>query len=294
MPSRRQIREAAIQFLYSADLEGGSDPAALREPFWQFVTESDRRGLAVATWKTLHHLQLAREERHEAFEARFPAALATLKADPSLESSATLLRRIAVLESEWSAAMTATARIPRDGDDEAVVAQLEPAIEKLFLINRELLASRKGFGSLLDDRPDLRPRLEPLVGAMSRLDRISDRVRMLEHPEDFPDQPELRKVRECTLSLRELRSKVDALVDAVLARKAEVDQALFAVIENYAPERVDPIDRAILRLATWEILFDAEVPAPVAINEAIELARTFGTSDSPRFVNGVLDKVAKA
>ena len=111
---------------------------------------------------------------------------------------------------------------------------------------------------------------------------------------DIPGkQPELRKIRECAASLRELREKVDAVVDAILARKAEVDQALFAVIENYVPERVDPIDRAILRLGTWEILFDPDVPAPVAINEAIELARTFGTSDSPRFVNGVLDKVAK-
>ena len=43
MPSRRQIREAVVQFLYCADLEGGADPAALRDPFWDFVTESDRR-----------------------------------------------------------------------------------------------------------------------------------------------------------------------------------------------------------------------------------------------------------
>jgi N utilization substance protein B len=293
MPSRRQIREAAVQFLYCADLEGASDPSALREPFWQFVTESDRRALAVATWKTLHHLHVAREDRHAAFAERFPAALAILRADPSLEAAAGQLRRLADLESEWSAAITAASRIPLDGDDDAVAAQLSPALDRVLLINRELMASRKGITDLLADRPDLRPQLEPIAGAVGRLDRISERVRMLEHPEDFPDQPELRKIRECAASLRELREKVDAVVDAILARKAEVDQALFAVIENYVPERVDPIDRAILRLGTWEILFDPDVPAPVAINEAIELARTFGTSDSPRFVNGVLDKVAK-
>ena len=294
MASRRQIREAAIKYLYCADLEGAGEPAPLRDPFWRFATESERRSLLVATWKTLQHLHLAREEAATSFEERLAPALATLKADPSLESEASLLGRIRDLEKEWDAAITTTGRVPKDDDDDAVVDRLEPALSRLFLINRELGAARARFIAIPGDRPDLRARLEPLLGAIGRLDRISDRIRMLEHPEDFPDQPELSKIRKGTLSLRELRQKADALVDAVLARQGEIDAALFGVIENYAPERVDPIDRAILRLATWEILFDPEVPAPVAINEAIELARSFGTSDSPRFVNGILDKVAKS
>ena len=70
------------------------------------------------------------------------------------------------------------------------------------------------------------------------------------------------------------------------------DAALAAVVENYAPERIDPVDRAILRLATHELLH-TDTPAKVAINEAVELAKRFGTSDSARFVNGVLDCIAR-
>jgi N utilization substance protein B len=82
------------------------------------------------------------------------------------------------------------------------------------------------------------------------------------------------------------------LVDAVLVRKQDIDFKLAEVVEHYAPERIDPVDRAILRLAIHEILHGG-TPVKVAINEAIELAKRFGTSESGRFVNGVLDRIAK-
>ena len=78
----------------------------------------------------------------------------------------------------------------------------------------------------------------------------------------------------------------------MLAHKEAINAALAEVVDNYAPERIDPVDRAILRLATHEILH-AGTPVKVAINEAIELAKRFGTSDSGRFVNGVLDRIAR-
>jgi len=57
-------------------------------------------------------------------------------------------------------------------------------------------------------------------------------------------------------------------------------------------DAVDPVERAILRLATYELEFEREVPYRVVINEAVELAKTFGSEHSFRFINGVLDKVA--
>ena len=61
------------------------------------------------------------------------------------------------------------------------------------------------------------------------------------------------------------------------------------MIENYAPQRVDPVDRAILRLATYELKMSDDIPRAVTINEAIEIAKKFGTNESARFINGVLD-----
>jgi transcription antitermination protein NusB len=293
MPSRRQIREAVVQFLYCADLEGGADPASLRDAFWQFVTESDRRAILQATWKTLHHLSLGREARLAEFQQRLPLALATLKARPDLERTAMALQQIADLENKWTAAMIELSRIPRDSDDDAFSGRFEPALEKLFRTDRDLIFARKRFLEALEDIPGLRGQMEPVAGSIRRLERISERVRMVEEPEKFPDQVDLAKLRESKESLASLLRESNSLTDAVLREKDSIDERLAAVVENFAPERIDPVDRAILRLATWEILHAANVPAPVAIDEAIELAKRFGTTDSGRFVNGVLDKIAK-
>jgi N utilization substance protein B len=82
------------------------------------------------------------------------------------------------------------------------------------------------------------------------------------------------------------------LVSGVLKNKKKIDQH----IENFAPawpvEQIPAVDRNILRLAIFEILLDNSVPVKVAINEAVELAKTFGSDSSPRFVNGVLGSVS--
>ena len=155
-----------------------------------------------------------------------------------------------------------------------------------------MAASRQRFLEGIEDFPTLRGPLEAVAASLRRLQRISDRLRMVEDPAKFPEQADLAKLRESTASLRSLRQQADALVDALLSHKPAIDAMLAAVVENFAPERIDPVDRAVLRLGTYELLHTA-TPAKVVINEAIELARCFGTTDSHRFVNGVLDRIAK-
>jgi 8-oxo-dGTP pyrophosphatase MutT (NUDIX family) len=88
---------------------------------------------------------------------------------------------------------------------------------------------------------------------------------------------------------------MEKLLDGVMSKQSELDM----VIEKAAPEwpidRISPVDRNILRLGLYELLFAdrKEVPAKVAINEAIELAKQFGGENSSRFVNGVLGAVYK-
>ncbi len=85
-----------------------------------------------------------------------------------------------------------------------------------------------------------------------------------------------------------------ALYDGVLARQAEIDKAVAATAENWRLHRMMPADRNVLRLGAYELLYDPEPSPPAAVlNEAIELARRFGTADSPGFVNGILDKIAR-
>lgn len=292
MPSRRQIREAVVQFLYCADLEGGADPAALREPFWEFVTESDRRALEVATFRTVHHLAQGREGRLVEFVERAEPARVQLAAYPEAEALRNDLGRIHEQESSWSASFARLSRIPRDNDEATVARQFSEALAELFRIDRDLALTRLRFLQGIEDFPNLRGPLEAVAASVRRLQRVSDRLRMVEEPENFPDQADLAKLRESRSGLARLRKDADGLVDAVLARKEAIDRALAATIENFAPGRIDPVDRAILRLATHELLHDG-APARVVINEAVELAKRFGTTDSGRFVNGVLGGVLK-
>ena len=82
------------------------------------------------------------------------------------------------------------------------------------------------------------------------------------------------------------------LVRAVPARLGELDAALSDCIDR-ALESVDPVERAILRLGAYELLEHPEIPYRVVINEAVELAKTFGAEKGHRYVNGVLDKAAR-
>lgn len=293
MPSRRQIREAVVQFLYCADLEGGADPAGLRDPFWDFVTESDRRSLQLATFRTVHHLAQGREGRLAEFVERQASASLFLAGWPEAEGLKSTLIRIAELESGWSSALAKLERLPKDDDDASVAASFSAALEHLYLVDRELSAARSRFLADTEDFPALRGQLEAVSATIRRLQRVSDRLRMVEEPEKFPEQADLARLRDSKAEITELRRRADELVDQVLENKEAIDTTLAAVVDNYSPERIDPVDRAILRLATHELLH-AKTPSKVAINEAIELAKRFGTTDSRRFVNGVLDRIAKS
>ena len=203
------------------------------------------------------------------------------------------LQQVADLENRWTAGMIELSRIPRDSDDDSFSERFETVLATLFRTDRDLTFARRRFLEALEDIPGLRGQMEPVAGSIRRLERISERVRMVEEPERFPDQVDLAKIRESKEALAALRRETDSLASAVQREKETIDERLASVVENFSPERIDPVDRAILRLAIWEIIHAPDIPAPVAINEAIELAKRFGTTDSGRFVNGILDKIAK-
>jgi len=85
-----------------------------------------------------------------------------------------------------------------------------------------------------------------------------------------------------------------ALVRGVDDHKEKIDEYLKSTSENWSLSRMPVVDRCILRLATYEMIHNDDVPHSVSINEAVELAKDFGgEDDSPRFVNGILGRIAK-
>jgi transcription antitermination factor NusB len=89
------------------------------------------------------------------------------------------------------------------------------------------------------------------------------------------------------------RSFAESLVRGSKQHQSKTDQLITQYAEHWDLERMAVVDRNILRLAVHELLWQPDVPPKVAINEAIELAKKFGTADSSRFINGLLDRILK-
>ncbi len=84
-----------------------------------------------------------------------------------------------------------------------------------------------------------------------------------------------------------------AVVEGIAANRERIDEILGGYSEGWTIDRMPPIDRAVLRLGIYELLWREDVPAAVVIDEAVELSKTLSTDESPRFVNGVLARVLR-
>ena len=108
----------------------------------------------------------------------------------------------------------------------------------------------------------------------------SDAAALIEQG-DFPEDIELGEYAE-------------SLVRGVTEHRVDIDERLAATSENWSVDRMPVVDRALLRLAVYEMVYVDDVPVSVAINEAVELAKIYGGEDeSSRFVNGVLGRIAR-
>ncbi len=104
-----------------------------------------------------------------------------------------------------------------------------------------------------------------------------------EHTDEILEEKKIRnKQKDFALSLYE----------GVMEHLEEVDAAIIEHLKDWDFERLGAIERATLRLAAYEILF-GELDSAVVINEAVEITKAFGTEQSPKFINGVLDAIAK-
>lgn len=134
----------------------------------------------------------------------------------------------------------------------------------------------------ITESPLQRKDLEEALGA---LDKAQEAVELIGSAIELPAMVALSgadEVREFALEQ----------VQRYLDHKADVDQKLQEAAQNWSVDRMASLDRDVLRLAVGELFWAPEIPVEVAINEAVELAKKYGTPDSGRFVNGVLSRFA--
>ena len=91
----------------------------------------------------------------------------------------------------------------------------------------------------------------------------------------------------------EVRSFAEELVQGVYDKLEEIDETLNSYSTNWSLERMARVDLALLRLSAYELLYRPDIPINVVINEAIEIGKRYGTKETPAFINGILDRIAR-
>jgi len=275
MLKRRNIRETAVQFLYFTDLEGGVNTAETHEAFWEMAQETSLKKLNAAKVKAILHVTQGRTARVAKLSERAPAYLATLKAANNAEPLRVLLNKIILKEHKF------------DSIIETLKVGSTSQTDDLMQLNQNLLQLRKQWLMLLEDFPSWKNKLEEITAIFLHLQKISERLAAIDDPDS--SLTDFAHLHASASEISIFRKETQSLVDNVISHLETIDKALNKTIENYSPSRVDPVDRAILRIAAYEIQHCDDIPRAVSINEAIEIGKRFGTNGSAKFINGVLD-----
>jgi transcription antitermination factor NusB len=284
MLKRRNIRETAVQFLYFADLEGAPEASEMQETFWHITQETSLRKLAQAKAKAMLHVAQGRDNRITKLIERAPVSQAELKAAGGTTPLVSTLKKVLSQERQLSDAVDQLkSAVKSKGSDKLSTRHLDD----VMLANQTLDGLHKEWHQTLEDFPAWKNRLESITSSINHLARVSERLNAIDDPESSVGN--FAHLRASSAEISIFRKETQTLVQGILTHKESIDAALAAVIENYAPGRVAPVDRAILRLATYEMKYCEDIPKAVSINEAIEIAKRFGSTDSARFINGVLD-----
>jgi N utilization substance protein B len=98
----------------------------------------------------------------------------------------------------------------------------------------------------------------------------------------------------CNDQPEDVRFFAEKLFSGIIEKLGEIDDRISGNSTNWKISRMAAVDKNILRLAVFELLYREDIPIKVTINEAVEIAKKFGTADSSAFVNGVLDNIAKS
>ena len=281
------MRESLVQFLYalhpSGPLPENLDPSVLH-----LLLEAIRDKSTKARAKAVLHLQQGREKLLEPFH-QIQRTL-DLVGDSDLSDDIGLhLRKWGEEESILQEHLES---LRREWNGNREPERLRESMKEARRRNRASIAAANAAMGSDPTLPALKDLREQAVDLNDQVAPLSGRL-SLALGDNLTELPELRAIAKAEQELSRASASIEDFYQKLRHHLETIDVELAAVIENYSPDRLDRVDRAILRLGSYELLFDESTPNPVVINEAIELARAFGTTDSPGFVNGVLDQIAK-
>lgn len=278
-----------MQLLHS----DSSNPSAATETAdpWPLILAQPEATIVRTRARAVLHLQQNRPKRWEKARELAPNAMTLIGAFLEKTNAQRALRKLVESEDDVLETLDLLRReIKSSKDIDAVSRTLarlrdgnQASFENLVVLLEHL--------SPAEAAPDP---LRPLALVLPPLLESVRKLRGILSERNLPEGPELDALRKALTTRDQLKQEALTLHKLVTDNLRETDRLIGEKLENFSPERLNQVDRAILRLAATELRLVPDLPPAVAINEAIEIARRFGDTESSSFVNGVLDRLKPA
>ena len=286
---RRQVREAAVQLLHALrgqELSEESEAAidSRQNPWTLILAQSDEKILRLRA-KALLHLQQNRAAKGEAIAKNGSQVATLLKTFADEQQSATSYRALLKTEELVAENLDLLRRQLKSSKDSSTLA------ETLNELRSHNESAHRTCGTLIEDLRETIELPTPLQATKKSLPILAESISTARSlfQSDPLSRSETAALHKALAEQASLKQAVSELYQLIASHLTETDSLLAEHLENFAPERLAQVDRAVLRLAVTELHHCSDVPHAVVINEAIEVARRFGGNESASFVNGVLD-----
>ena len=284
MLSRNQIRQTTVQYLYATSQAPETEQEGiwniLLEPFWGDYYKL--RAKAVSG-----HLTRDYPDKLRLFITRAKEITLKLQDDPLTLSIREQIQDLLNKEGEFNSIRLQLKKVLHE-DPSNDKGELSATCEAAQALNTTLLQMRRRLLESIKDFPMYKSIWPAFISSCNKLLDINDRIHAIIHPDGRPSQAEIKKVIEAGQDATDLYKEAKALGEDILHHQEELDESINTALENYSPERVSAMDRAILRLGVYELLYRKDLPTPIIVSEAIKLAERFSSLEAPRFINGVL------
>ena len=284
--SRRQIREATVQLMHSAQSNTDEE---VGDP-WPLILAQLEAKVTRARARVLLHLQQNRAGRLKPVFAQRISAPPLLESFLDEKSAPRSLRKLLLTEEKLPDLFDLLRRqLKSEKEPDAI----DESLERIRESNQTSLEHNSILEAALGPIDACPQPLKPLAQSLQPLRETGELLRAL-LSKNLPELPEVEALREAIADRDLLREETVSLHEFVLRNLTDTDELIAKHLENFAPERLAQVDRAVLRIAATELKHCPDIPPAVSINEAIEVARRFGGTESAGFVNGILDKLQNA
>ncbi len=292
MINKSKVRQAALNLIYAVEENGGSMEAFDLNLFWAISQEKEVDTYRKTLAKAIVHTARASADSARLLTTRTEAVLNATKDNLPAAKLAEDIERLQKRSDEFEAALKALKYCLKDKRQDTT-EQLGICCTDVMTLAQVVEALGKELTPLFADFPEYRQILQQLEAAITRRNKLMSVCAALRYPQNLLGQPEFVNLVRSAEMLQELRPEAEKLALGVIARRAQLEEKVNTLLQNYSLERLDVVDKCIIYLSLYEMEVN-KLDTPIVVSEATALAHAYAGGKSAPFIHGIISAAAKA